>query len=110
MRQRVDTRQARHQCGDGLGPEAEYGFKNKQISSAEMIGVSLKPRAVRRDFFGRTIDVTLPTTRACSSQGQNEESQDSRLDESGNAWVSYHEGYSNAVRKPITLNEMMRGF
>ena len=110
MRQRADTRQARHQYGDGLSSEAEHGFKNKQISSAEDIEVSLKPVAVRRDFFGRTIDVALPTTRACSSQGENEGSQDSRLDESGNAWVSYHEGYSNAVRKPITLDEMMRGF
>ena len=25
-------------------------------------------------------------------------------------WVSFHEGFSNAVRKPITLEELMRGF
>lgn len=110
MRQRADTRQARHQYRDRLGSEAEPGFKNKQISSAEEVGVSLKPVAVRRDFFGRTIDVPLPTTRDCSSQGENEGSQDPKLDGSGNAWVSYHEGFSNAVRKPITLDEMMRGF
>ena len=110
MRQRADARQARHQYGDGLGSEAEHGFKNKQMSSAEEVGVSLKPVAVTRDFFGRTIDIALPTTRDCSSQGENEGSRDSKLDESGNAWVSYHEGFSNAVRKPITLNEMMRGF
>lgn len=24
-------------------------------------------------------------------------------------WVSYHEGFSNAVRKPITIDELLRG-
>jgi len=24
-------------------------------------------------------------------------------------WVTFHEGYSNAVRKPITIEELMRG-
>ena len=110
MRQRTDARQARQQYGDNPGSEAEPGFKDKQISSAEEVGVPLKPVAVRRDFFGRTIDVALPTTRDCSSQGENEGSQYLTLDGSGNAWVSYHEGFSNAVRKPITLDEMMRGF
>ena len=110
MRQRADARQAKYQYGDGLGSEADLGFKNKQMSSTEEDGVSLKPVAVRRDFFGRTIDVALPTTRSCSGQGENEGFQDSKLDESRNAWVSYHEGFSNAVRKPITLDEMMRGF
>jgi chromosome transmission fidelity protein 18 len=26
----------------------------------------------------------------------------------GKVWVSYHEGFSNAVRKPLTLAELMR--
>ena len=110
MRQRAVTRQARHEYGDGLGFEADLGFRNKQMSSTEEDGVSLTPVAVRRDFFGRTLDVALPTTRGCSSQGENEGCQDSKLDENGNAWVSYHEGFSNAVRKPITLDEIMRSF
>ena len=110
MRQRADTRQARHQYGDGLGSEANLRFKNQQMSSTEENVVSLKPVAVKRDFFGRTIDVGLPTTRGCSSQGENEGAQESKLDENGNAWISYHEGFSNAVRKPITLDELMRGF
>jgi chromosome transmission fidelity protein 18 len=24
-------------------------------------------------------------------------------------WVSFHEGFSNAVRKPITIEELLRG-
>ena len=110
MRQRADARQARNQYADGFGSEADLGFKNKRSSSTEEDGVSLTPVAVRRDFFGRTIDLALPKTSGCSRQGENEESQDLKLDENGNVWVSYHEGFSNAVRKPITLDELMRGF
>lgn len=25
-------------------------------------------------------------------------------------WVSFNEGFSNAVRKPITMNDLMEGF
>ena len=69
--------------------------------------MKLKPAAIQRDFFGRVIDVALPTARG---QGESEESQNSQLGEKGKVWVSYHEGFSNAVRKPITLDELMRGF
>jgi chromosome transmission fidelity protein 18 len=27
----------------------------------------------------------------------------------GRIWVSFHEGFSNAVRKPVTLDDIMRG-
>jgi chromosome transmission fidelity protein 18 len=27
----------------------------------------------------------------------------------GRIWVSFNEGYSNAVRKPITVDELLRG-
>ena len=30
-------------------------------------------------------------------------------DMEGRVWVSFHEGFSNAVRKPITMEELMRG-
>jgi chromosome transmission fidelity protein 18 len=26
----------------------------------------------------------------------------------GRVWITYHEGFSNAVRKPLTLAEIMR--
>ena len=109
FRQRTDARQARCTSGDGLGSDANFGAGDKDIVSTEKDGANLKPVAVRRDFFGRMIDVASPTTRDHSSQGESGGSQDSKLDEKGNAWVSYHEGFSNAVRKPITLNELMRG-
>ena len=107
MRQRADARQVRHQHGDGLS-ETDLGVKNKQIASTEEVGVTLKPSAVRRDFFGRVIDVAQAMARGVSSQSEG--CQDSKVDERENVWVSYHEGFSNAVRKPITLDELMAGF
>lgn len=80
---------------------------------------SLKPS---RDFFGRII----------TSQQQQQQQQDgvikanqegetkmetkgggvNKKGKGGNnqVWVSFNEGFSNAVRKPITIEELMKGF
>lgn len=113
LRQRADARQARYKAGGSLGSEANLGAEDKENVSTEVDGVILKPVAVKRDFFGRIIDVALPTVRGLLSQGESEKSQNSKSDEEGKerkVWVSFHEGFSNAVRKPITLDELMRGF
>lgn len=112
LRQRADARQGRYKAGGGLGSEADLE-ENKKNASIKEHGVKLKPVAVKRDFFGRIIDVALLAPRGQSSQDESEESQASGSDENRKerkVWVSYHEGFSNAVRKPITLDELMRGF
>lgn len=77
---------------------------------------SLKPR---RDFFGRIITI----------QQQQQQQDDGLIRKSdggteikgrmitkgkcgvnNQVWVSFNEGFSNAVRKPITIEELMRGF
>jgi chromosome transmission fidelity protein 18 len=62
---------------------------------------------VKRDFFGRVIIEQLPSngTEVISGSETNEKG-DARDGES-RAWVSFNEGFSNAVRKPITLKELM---
>lgn len=113
LRQRADARQARYKAGGGLGSEADLGAGDKVNASIEEDRVSLKPVAVKRDFFRRIIDVALPTARSYPSQGECEERPNSKSDEKvkeRKVWVSFHEGFSNAVRKPITLDELMRGF
>lgn len=61
-------------------------------------------KKTERDFFGRVI--IRPTgegeegeTKKRKSEGEGE----------GRVWVTFHEGFSNAVRKPIGLGEVMRG-
>lgn len=113
LRQRADARQARHKAGGGLGSKADLGVEEKGNASTEKDGVDLKPVAVKRDFFGRIIDVALPAARGHWSQEESGESRNLKSDEKGKeskVWVSFHEGFSNAVRKPITLDELMRGF
>lgn len=112
LRQCADARQARYKAGGGFGSEADLEGNKENVGINEH-GETLKPVAVKRDFFGRIIDVYLPAQRGQSSQGESEESQVSKSDEKWNerkVWVSYHEGFSNAVRKPVTLDELMRGF
>lgn len=68
-------------------------------------GKKAKAPNVKRDFFGRVIEDTRPD----SSDGKPAERRSGQQEE-GMVWVSFHEGSSTAVRKPITLEELMRGF
>lgn len=60
-------------------------------------------KAVKRDFFGRIIK------EAPAAQGARRERKVVKNNDEGRIWVSFHEGFSNAVRKPITIDELMRG-
>ncbi|KAL8676710.1 MAG: hypothetical protein Q9186_006793 [Xanthomendoza sp. 1 TL-2023] len=67
--------------------------------------------APKRDFFGRiikddTIDIDQTSGRRQSADFNDRSSRGKR---GGRVFLSFHEGYSNAVRKPITLNDLMRG-
>lgn len=60
-------------------------------------------KVLKRDFFGRVIrDVPM-------GQGVRREKPVVKNHDEGRIWVSFHEGFSNAVRKPITIDELMRG-
>ncbi len=63
---------------------------------------------VKRDFFGRVVKDQLPG-KADRLRGVTTMAK-GVIGKEGRVWVSYHEGYSNAVRRPITLDELMRGF
>lgn len=60
---------------------------------------------IKRDFFGRILKDPEPRLqRSDDSPVQNEASKAGRK-----VWVTYHDGFSNAVRKPISMNELMAG-
>ncbi|KAF2665013.1 hypothetical protein BT63DRAFT_428958 [Microthyrium microscopicum] len=59
-------------------------------------------KAVKRDFFGRAFKE--PTGEEAERQAKVVV-----LSDVNRVWVSFHEGYSNAVRRPITVEEFMRG-
>jgi chromosome transmission fidelity protein 18 len=67
-------------------------------------------KKAKRDFFGRVV------AEEKEEEGEDEAAQQKRkrakLDEGGDrerVWVTFHEGYSNAVRKPVSLGELVGG-
>lgn len=81
---------------------ADQGADNeatKKKASKDAIGV-------KRDFFGRIIKEPTPPAET-SQEGTV---QDETAKAGRKAWVTYHDGFSNAVRKPISMGELMAGF
>ena len=69
--------------------------------------VVAKDTSVKRDFFGRIITDDRPQS---AGKATKEKAAKAQAKDEGRIWVSFHEGFSNAVRKPITLKELMDGF
>lgn len=75
---------------------------------------ALKPR---RDFFGRIITIQqqqqddgLIRKSDGETETRGEMIKKGKCGVNNQVWVSFNEGFSNAVRKPITIEELMRGF
>ncbi|GAB1316585.1 Chromosome transmission fidelity protein 18 [Madurella fahalii] len=68
-------------------------------------------KAVKRDFFGRVI-VERPSSAEAdgNAAGGKKRRKMEEAGGEGKVWVTYHEGLNNAVRKPISLEEFLRGF
>jgi chromosome transmission fidelity protein 18 len=79
----------------------------KQKNGSEKPGeAAAKAKDVKRDFFGRIIQVVPKSTDDVTEDSLKIAEKNASL---GRVWVSYHEGFSNAVRRPVTLDELMRG-
>jgi len=105
IRQRADARQARYNAGGNLESDGQsQGLGRERISEEKP-----KLAAVKRDFFGRIIAKVRPESEDGNVEGSVEQVADCKA-ENEKVWVSFHEGFSNAVRKPITLEDLMRGF
>ena len=110
VRQNADARQARYRAGGGPDADAETPSSDKESAVNGADAKRAKPATAKRDFFGRIIDEARPGSRdGFGNEGEGllklgEPERDRKV------WVSFHEGFSNAVRKPITLKELMRGF
>lgn len=77
--------------------------------------------AAKRDFFGRVIsggggrgvlqeaDGNVMAGDAKRRKGEDGGKVAGAETEKTRVWVTFHEGINNAVRKPITLDELLRG-
>ncbi|KAK4692310.1 chromosome transmission fidelity protein 18, partial [Lecanoromycetidae sp. Uapishka_2] len=112
VRQSTATRLARYKAGEKPGDNEEAVGDDKESSTPEtLVGETAKRTTAVRDFFGRIIEVDRPSSWDISEKGDYTGQQKPNTKGNGRkVWVSFHEGFSNAVRKPITLEELMRGF
>ncbi|KKA29926.1 hypothetical protein TD95_001464 [Thielaviopsis punctulata] len=102
MREReTAARQARFRAGgDGLSdlllpPDDASKLPPGNPSAAAVLQAAEK---VTRDFFGR---IVVRSTDEATRQTQNEKKV--------SVWIRYHEGLNNAVRKPVTVADFLRG-
>lgn len=94
------TRLARFNGGGEVGsvllPASTEGREEKRVFSGDA--------SVKRDFFGRPIAVPVQSAEP-RVDGKGKEQQ---RGVEGKVWITYHEGFSNAVRKHVTLAELMK--
>jgi len=96
------ARLARFRGGGSGGAVEDRGPAEDAGPVQKVSGVDL----VKRDFFGRPI--ALPIPGSLGQEGKSGKEMRKGKDEGQRVWVTFHEGFSNAVRKPITLAELMR--
>ncbi|KAI9655595.1 MAG: hypothetical protein M1821_005389 [Bathelium mastoideum] len=115
-----ERRRARWAAG-GNGEDDEEGQKGKGgVGEVRKEGKEGKEEArekgkvtgLKRDFFGRLIADVTPSSSdgiGCSAQESKRLKRDPVGAHEERVWISFHEGFSNAVRKPVTIEELMRG-
>ncbi|KAF7939442.1 hypothetical protein EAE99_001247 [Botrytis elliptica] len=105
------ARQARFKMGNVDGGDEEYSFEKgkfgKGKSEKKVLGTGTG-NEIKKDFFGRVLEDRGVGRGGNVGAGENSGGGEKKMPEK-KVWVTFHEGFSNAVRKPITIGELMRG-
>ncbi|KAJ4270518.1 Chromosome transmission fidelity protein 18 [Fusarium torreyae] len=100
------ARQSRFQAGNPLGHVEHLSSEKLLNSKKHALEESDKDATViKRDFFGRIIEAR-PLAEVTGNTPQQKAKKEEK---ERKVWVTYHEGLNNAVRKPMSLQEFMRG-
>jgi len=95
--------------GDGGMVENKRGFGTlKEEVSSDTLMKSRK-RGSKRDFFGRPLVVKETVDGEGDGPPGGMKNGRGKGEEHGRVWVTHHEGFSNAVRKGISLKELLEG-
>ncbi|CAJ2502060.1 Uu.00g049130.m01.CDS01 [Anthostomella pinea] len=105
----TSARQARFKAGNPHSTD-DYIFSDKENAKATK-ETALPAIPVKKDFFGRVIKVDVrPLQETDGNSAGKRRAADEPLGKGETkVWVTYHEGMNNAVRKPITLHELLKG-
>ncbi|KAL9087305.1 MAG: hypothetical protein Q9159_003725 [Coniocarpon cinnabarinum] len=119
----VDAHANEHESGNGTRDGKRRDTEKKVLEEARKKAKS----AIKRDFFGREIVATTVDGDAVAAVDGNGTGNQGRSGVGGKGggngkaggkvegrgapriWATFHEGFSNAVRKPITMKELMEG-
>lgn len=96
------ARQARFRAG-GDDPDELPTQSLVPLTGKENAGVASGP-AVKRDFFGRVVQAKPQPLAELDTNVPGKRAKEERK-----VWVTYHEGLNNAVRKPLSLDEFLKG-
>lgn len=102
------ARQARYRAGN-LNDDVDFSFSNnKENIRHPTIDIEDRILEAKKDFFGRVVSEPV---RPLQDIDGNAEGKRRKKEDKGasKVWVSFNEGYSNAVRKPLTIDELLRG-
>ncbi|CAG8978329.1 hypothetical protein HYALB_00005915 [Hymenoscyphus albidus] len=105
------ARQSRYRAGN-LNDDTDFSFTKSKEEKGQHQHATERVLGPTKDFFGRLV-VEHPT--ASQEDDGNPELDrkkgkgKGKMGEGGKIWVTYHEGFSNAVRKPLTVEELLRG-
>lgn len=105
LRRENASRAARLQAGGGLPLHDDKENEMMRRKAKELEKEELLKEKAKRDFFGRVV-VAKPLQELDANSGEPRKQAEN---EPQKVWVTYHEGLNNAVRKPISLAELMRG-
>lgn len=107
QKQAYDVRQARFKEGNQHGEDSVFTFKNRSTvdSLIKNVDGDEEVMKVKKDFFGRVIVEKSTQELPTQKRKEREDKKDTNK-----VWVTYHEGFSNAVRKPVTVADIMSAF
>lgn len=86
----------------GLLPQAIVLEDNKENIDS-IIESAKTATMIKKDFFGRVIEAKP----LAELDGNSREKKAKR--EERKVWVTFHEGLNNAVRKPMSMRDFLRG-
>ncbi|KAI0008059.1 hypothetical protein F4779DRAFT_588812 [Xylariaceae sp. FL0662B] len=106
----ASARQARFRAGNPHAAEDPVFDDSKENTRAPK-GPELPAVVVKKDFFGRVIKETRPLQETDGNKGKGKAgTKDAPLGKAETkVWVTFHEGLNNAVRKPMSLDDLLRG-
>lgn len=111
LKRQAESRQARYGFPASANKTGDIGDDANGKENSDAIAKASRLNAPRRDFFGRIIvNNEKPAGQDSKPDlGKRNQNVDGQNRQEKKAWVSYHEGFSNAVRKRITVHELLFG-